>query len=215
MTKSGWCFVPSLVIIRSPVLKALSLSHFLFTESTIKDWEIVLIAAATIVFFLLVAIGVLAVSIQIISLHFCDAYLNHNWQFVTHSKSNDWELYCRVIYTGEVRERQKVFEREVVGKNWTFNSFLGHENFFHHDGLVVGTWWCTAWLRHISIMSTTENYHAGLSLQRHLGTGGVVSCLRVARAFFSLTLLYLNRWNTETLNRVKGRNCMPLMENGN
>ena len=26
MTKSGWCFVPSLVIIRSPVLKALSLS---------------------------------------------------------------------------------------------------------------------------------------------------------------------------------------------
>ena len=59
--------MPSLVIIRSPVLKALSLSHFLFTESTIKDWEIVLIAAATIVFFLLVAIGVLAVSIQIIS----------------------------------------------------------------------------------------------------------------------------------------------------
>ena len=53
-----------------------SLSHFLFTEKpTIKDWEIVLIAAATIVFFLLVAIGVLAVSIQLISLHFCNAYL--------------------------------------------------------------------------------------------------------------------------------------------
>ena len=53
-----------------------SLSHFLFTEkSTIKDWEIVLIAAATIVFFLMVAIGVLAVSIQLISLHFCNAYL--------------------------------------------------------------------------------------------------------------------------------------------
>ena len=134
---------------------------------------------------------------------------------VAHSKSNDWELYCRVIYTGEVRERQKVFEREVVGKNWTFNSFLGHEIFFHHDGLVVGTWWCTAWLRHISIMSTTENYHAGLSLQRHLGTGGVVSCLRVAQAFFSFTLLYLNRWNTETLFRMKRKNCMPLMETGN
>ena len=134
---------------------------------------------------------------------------------VAHSKSNDWELYCRVIYTGEVRERQKVFEREVVGKNWTFNSFLGHENVFHHDELVVGTWWCTAWLRHISIMSTTENYHAGLSLQRHLGTGGVVSCLRVAQAFFSFTLLYLNRWNTETLFRMKRKNCMPLMETGN
>ena len=48
-----------------------SLTHFLFTEkSTIKDWEIVLIAAATIVFFLIVAIGVLAVSMLLISLHF-------------------------------------------------------------------------------------------------------------------------------------------------
>ena len=49
-----------------------------------------LIAAATIVFFLLVAIGVLAVSIQIISLHFCDAYLNHqNYQPWTYLKGSN------------------------------------------------------------------------------------------------------------------------------
>ena len=131
-----------------------SLSHFLFTEkSTIKDWEIVLIAAATIVFFLLVAIGVLAVSIQIISLHFCDAYLiikttNHariefgvlgnrytctpcfncihliGWSkfLVTICKLNRNQMIesFSVIYTGEVRERRKAFERKVVGKNVNF-----------------------------------------------------------------------------------------------
>ena len=76
-----------------------SLSHFLFTEkSTIKDWEIVLIAAATIVFFLIVAIGVLAVSIQIISLHFCDAYLNHqNYQSWTYLKGSN--LACSATDT--------------------------------------------------------------------------------------------------------------------
>ena len=195
-----------------------SLSHFLFTEkSTIKDWEIVLIAAATIIFFLIVAIGVLAVSMLLIFLHFCNAYLNHNWQFVTHSKSNDWELYWRVIYTGEVRERQKVFERKVVGKNVNFQFVSWARKF------LLSSWWvgCRNMMAHG--MAPTYFYHANdWKLSRRViatktlrHTGCVVCCLRVARAFFSLTLLYLNRWNTETLNRVKGRNCMPLMENGN
>ena len=57
-----------------------------------------LIAAATIVFFLLVAIGVLAVSIQIISLHFCDAYLNdQNYQPRTYLKGSN--LACSATDT--------------------------------------------------------------------------------------------------------------------
>ena len=143
-----------------------SLSHFLFTEkSTIKDWEIVLIAAATIVFFLLVAIGVLAVSIQIISLHFamriwiiktimdlseriefgvlgdrysCTPCFNYihviGWSkflvsIVAHSKSNDWELYCRAIYFGGYRSGRRDLREKWWEKIELSIHFLGAKIF--------------------------------------------------------------------------------------
>ena len=157
MTKSGWCFVPSSVMIRSPVLKALSLSLSFYRKIDNQGlgdranrscnnclfsiggyWRFGSEYSDNFFAFLRCVFEWSKLSTKDVSERIEFGVLGNRYKctpcfncihvvgwskflmtIVAHSKSNDWELYCRVIYTGEVRERQKVFERSG-GKKLNF-----------------------------------------------------------------------------------------------